>query len=89
MPIQGVLRRVKAISAGTYARSTMLIGIIGVVVVPLVLIAIGGRDLNTLSQPGLAWYFLGVALMLLGGVGYGYFKFKHKARTLSINSRRR
>jgi len=89
MSIQGALRGMIAISAGTYARLAILTGIIVVVVAPLVLVAIGGQDLNTLSQPGLAWYFLGIGLMLLGGIGYGFFKFKRKAHNLSINSRRR
>lgn len=89
MPMQGVLRGIRAISAATYVRSAIFTGIIIVVVAPLVLLAIGGRDLNTLSQPGLVWYFLGVGLMLLGGIGYGLFKFTRKAHNLSINSRRR
>jgi hypothetical protein len=89
MPIQGVLRGIKAISASTYVRAAILTGIIIVMVTPLVLLAVGGRDLNTLSQPSLVWYFLGVGLMLLGGIGYGFFKFTRKAHNLSINSRRR
>ena len=89
MPIQGVLRGIKAISASTYVRSAILTGIIIVMVAPLVLLAVGGRDLKTLSQPGLVWYFLGVGLMLLGSIGYGFFKFKRKAHNLSINSRQR
>jgi hypothetical protein len=89
MSIQSILHGTKEIIAGIQARSAILIGFIGAMVVPLVLLAIGGRDLNNLSQPGLAWYFLGVVLMLLGGIGYGFFKFKHKIRYLSIKSRRR
>lgn len=89
MPIQGILRGIQAISVGIYVRAAILLAIIGVVVAPLVWLADGGHDLNTLRQPGLSWYFLGIALMLLGGIGYGFFNFKRKASALSINSRRR
>jgi hypothetical protein len=62
-----------------------LIMFIGVVVGPLMLFVIGGRSLNTLGEPGLAWSSLAITLLLLISIGVGISMFGRVARALSIS----
>ena len=51
-------------------------GLVGVVVGPFVLLAIGGRDSSTPNAPNLPWYFLAIVLVLvlvIVGVGFVLF----------------
>ena len=92
MSVQNVLRRFKATSAGQFPRSVFLMMFIGVVVGPLVLFALGGRNPNTLGQHGLVWSLLGITLLLLISVGGGFWLFRresHVGKDLSINPKSR
>ncbi len=46
-------------------RVALLLGLIGAVVGPFVLLAIGGNDKSNSTQPNLPWYFLVIVLLLL------------------------
>ena len=92
MSIQNVLRRLTATSAGQFPRSASLVMFIGVVVGPLVLFVVGGRNPNTLGQYSLAWSFLASALLLLVSVGGGCWMFRRESDTgkaLSISPKYR
>jgi hypothetical protein len=92
MSIQDVLQRLKPTSAGRFRHTAFLIMFIGVVVGPLVLFVIGGRNPAALGQHGLAWPFLAIALLLFISVGGGFLRFRRESRAtkdLSINRERR
>jgi hypothetical protein len=72
MSIQDVLLKLKATSTGRFRRTALLIMFVGVVAGPLVLLALGGRIPNAPDQPGLAWSFLAITLLLLMGIGGGF-----------------
>jgi hypothetical protein len=61
---------------------------IGAVAGPLVLLVVGGRDSKTLSESGLAWSFLAIALLLLMGLGAGFSMFRRESRVPSISPTR-
>ena len=65
MLVQDYLRDLKAALGDWLLGLKFLIMFIGAVVGPLVLLVVGGRDSKTLSEPGLAWSFLAIALLLL------------------------
>jgi len=61
---------------GVFDRIALVAGLVGVVVGPFVLLAIGGRDPSTPNAPGLPWYFLVIVLVLvlvIVGVGFVLF----------------
>lgn len=74
---------------GVFDRIALLIGLLGAVVGPFVLLALGGRDPNNPGQPDLPWYFLVIVLLVvLGIVGIGFFMFTRgyrDAEDISIN----
>ena len=84
MFIQDDLREFKAASGDWFPSLKFLTMFIGVVVGPLVLLAVGGRDSNTLWETGLAWPFLAIALLLLISLGVGFSMFRREARAPSI-----
>jgi hypothetical protein len=88
MLVQDFLRDLKANSGNWFPGLKYLIMFIGAVVGPLVLLVVGGRDSKPLSETGLAWSFLAIALLLLTGLGAGFSMFRRGARYPSINSRR-
>jgi hypothetical protein len=88
MFIQEVLWNIKSVSGGWFSNLKFLIMFIGVVVGPLALLAIGGRDSNALSETGLAWSLLAIALLLLISLGAGFSMFMRGARFPSIGPRR-
>jgi hypothetical protein len=88
MLIQDYLQDLKAVSGDWLPRLKFLIMFIGTVVGPLALLVVGGRDSKTLSETGLAWSFLAIALLLLIGVGAGCSMFRRVARFPSIGPRR-
>jgi hypothetical protein len=58
---------------GGFDRIALLGGLVGAVVLPFILLAIGGRDPNAPNAPGLPWYFLLIVLVLvLVIVGAGF-----------------
>ncbi len=85
MFIQDNLRGLQAASGDWFPILKFLIMFTGVVVGPLVLFAVGGRDSNTLWESGLAWTFLAIALLLLISLGVGLSMFRREARILSIS----
>jgi hypothetical protein len=88
MFIQDDLRDLKAVFGDWFPSLKFLVMSIGVVVGPLLLLAVGGRDLTPLWETGLAWSFLSIALLLLISPGAGFLMFKRKARIPSISPKR-
>jgi hypothetical protein len=88
MFIQDDLRDLKAASGDRLPSFKFLIMFIGAVVGPLVLVVFGGRDSGALSEIGLAWSFLVIALLLLISLGVGFSMFRRGTKFPSINSRR-
>jgi hypothetical protein len=88
MLVQDYLRDLKAVSGDWLPSLKFLIMFIGAVVGPLVLLVVGGSDSKTLSEDGLAWSFLAIALLLLMGAGAGFSMFGRGARFLSISPKR-
>jgi hypothetical protein len=88
MLVQDYLRDLKAVSGDWLPSLKFLIMFIGAVVGPLVLLVVGGSDSNALSEDGLAWSFLAIALLLLTGAGAGFSMFGRGASFLSINPKR-
>jgi hypothetical protein len=84
MFIQGVLQDLKAASGDWFPNLKFLTMFIGAVIGPLVLLVIGGRDSGTLSEIGLVWSFLAIALLLLISLGAGFSMFRREARVPSI-----
>ena len=78
-------RELKTASGKWFHSSKFFIMLIGVVVGPLVLLVIGGRSLNTLGEPSLAWSSLAITLLLLISIGVGISMFGRVARDLSIS----
>jgi len=78
---------------GVFDRVALLVGLIGAVVGPFVLLAIGGRDPSNPSQAGLPWYFLVIVLLIvLVIIGVGFFMFARESRDseeISINPEHR
>ena len=90
MSIEDALRGLKVTLADSVPRFASLIMLIGVVVVPLLVFAIGGRNANIPEQPALAWSFLAIALLLIVAVGGGFLMFRREpavAKDLSISPR--
>jgi hypothetical protein len=74
---------------GKLDRAALLLGLIGAVVGPFVLLAIGGRDPGRPDQPNLPWYFLAIVLVLvlvIVGVGFVLFtRESHYEEEISIS----
>jgi hypothetical protein len=87
MLVHDYLRDLKAASGDWLLGLKFLTMFIGAVVGPLVLLVVGGRDSKTLSESGLAWSFLAIALLLLISLGAGFSMFRREARVPSINSK--
>ena len=88
MLIKEYLLDLKAVTGDWLPRLKFLIMFIGTVVGPLVLLALGGRESKALSETGLAWSFLAIALLLLISLGAGFSMFRRVARFPSIGPRR-
>ena len=61
---------------GVFDRIALVVGLVGAVVGPFVLLAVGGRDSSNPSAPNLPWYFLAIVLVLvlvIVGVGFVLF----------------
>jgi MFS family permease len=61
---------------GVFDRIALVVGLVGAVVGPFVLLAVGGRDSNNPNAPNLPWYFLAIVLVLvliIVGVGFVLF----------------
>ena len=89
MFMQDNLRELKTTVIDKFPRFKFLIMFSGVVVGPLVVFALAGRDPNVLGQPNLVWSFLAIAVLLLIGIGSGLMRFRskfHVAEGLSISA---
>lgn len=65
---------------GVFDRIALAAGLVGVVVGPFVLLAIGGRDPSNPNAPNLPWYFLAIVLVLvLAIVGAGFVLFTRES----------
>lgn len=66
---------------GVLDRVALLIGLIGAVVGPFVLLAVGGSDPNNPGRPNLPWYFVVIVLgVVLAIVGAGFLMFMRGSR---------
>jgi hypothetical protein len=88
MLVRDYLWDLKAASGDMAPGLKFLIMFIGAVAGPLVLLVVGGRDSKTLSESGLAWSFLAIALLLLVSLGAGFSMFMREARVHSISPKR-
>ena len=81
--------RVKMPREGMLDRVALVIGLLGAIVGPFVLLAIGGRDPNRPDQPNLPCYFLAIVLILvlvIVGVGFVLFtRESHYDEEISIS----
>jgi hypothetical protein len=67
---------VKVPQEGALDRVAILVGLVGAVAGPFVLLALGGADPTNPSQPNLPWYFLVIVILLvliIVGVGFVLF----------------
>jgi MFS family permease len=66
---------------GVLDRIALLIGLVGAIVGPFVLLAIGGNDPNNPNETNLPWYFLVIVLVIvLAIVGVGFLMFTRDSR---------
>jgi MFS family permease len=74
---------------GRFDRIALLVGLIGAVVGPFILLAVGGRGTRETGQPELPWYVLAIVLVvLLVIVGVGFVMFtreSHYEEEISIS----
>jgi len=71
---------VKVPQEGVFDRIALVAGLIGAVVGPFVLLALGGRDPSSPNAPILPWYFLAIVLVLvLVIVGAGFVLFTRES----------
>lgn len=84
---------VKVPQEGVLDRIALLIGLVGAIVGPFVLLAIGGRDPKNPNETNLPWYFLVIVLVVvLAIVGVGFLMFtrdSHDAEDISISPEHR
>ena len=77
---------------GIVDRVALVVGLLGAIVGPFVLLAVGGREPGS-NQPALPWYFLGIVLVLvLIIMGVGFFMFtreSHHEEEISISPEQR
>ena len=72
--------RVKVPQEGVLDRVALLIGLVGAVVGPFVLLAVGGNDPSNPNQANLPWYFLVIViLVVLAIVGVGFVLFTRES----------
>jgi MFS family permease len=72
---------VKVPQEGVLDRIALLIGLVGAIVGPFVLLAIGGSDPNNPNETNLPWYFLVIVLVIvLAIVGVGFLMFTRESR---------
>ncbi|HXG67908.1 MAG TPA: hypothetical protein VNO70_22605 [Blastocatellia bacterium] len=84
---------VKVPQEGALDRVALLLGLLGAVIGPFVLLAVGGRDPANPNQPNLPWYVLAIVLLvLLALIGVGFVMFTrehHEGEEISISPERR
>jgi hypothetical protein len=78
---------------GVFDRIALALGLIGAIVGPFILLAVGGRDPSNPNQPGLPWYFLVIVLVLvlvIIAVGFLLFaRVSQEGEEISISPDRR
>ncbi len=81
--------RVSAPRESMLDRTALILGLIGAVIGPFILLAISGGDPTNPNQPNLPWYFLLIVfILLLVIVGAGFIMFtrvSHYEEDISIN----
>lgn len=80
------LREVGILPIGSFPRIAFLVMFSGVVIAPLILFAIGGRDTHLANQPSILWSLLVILLFLLLSVGAGILRFMIGFRPVMDNS---
>jgi hypothetical protein len=77
MSIQTSIQKLKVTSIGSLPRFLIMFTL--VVAGPLVLMVIGGYNLNILGQANIAWSFLAIALLIFISIGGGFLLFRRKS----------
>ena len=71
---------------GVLDRVALLIGLLGAIIGPFVLLAISGSDPNNPNETNLSWYFLVIVLVvLLAIIGVGFLMFAREPHTEDIS----
>ena len=78
MFVQDNLQTPKVISDVNFPNTILFMMFTGVVIVPLILLAIGGWVPITLRQSGLVWTLPAIAILLLISAGTGLMMFRSK-----------
>jgi hypothetical protein len=86
MTIQSVLQELKDVCDSPSMRAGFLTIFACVVVGPLLVFVIGGRNSNLEAQPGLVWLFLAIALLVMVGIGGGFLMFRRESHPARDNS---
>lgn len=89
MIVHNAMWNLKAVIAGLYQRRVFFAIFIGVVAGPLALVAIIGPTTQAREPPGLIWFFITVALLLVIGTGIGLSVFRREATALSVTLNQR
>lgn len=76
MTIQSVLHELNDARSSLFVRVGFLIIFMCVVVGPLVVFVLGGRNASLTTQPGLVWFFLAIGALLAGGISGGSLMFR-------------
>ena len=85
MSIQSIVRELKASSGGPLPRAAFLTIFACVVATPFVIFILGGRSSNISGQPGSAWSFALIALLLITSVGLALWMFRQEAKLATIS----
>ena len=66
---------------GLFDRIARALGLLGAIVGPFILLAVGGHDPDNSTRPGLPWYFLTIVLVLvLVIIGVGFVRFARESQ---------
>jgi len=79
MSIEDFTQTLKTASS---TRTAAIIGIIGVIALPIAMMAFGGREANRV--PWFIWVIVSLVLLLVIGTGYYLFTRTHDGKDISI-----
>jgi len=66
---------------GIFDRIALALGLLGAIVGPFILLAVGGHDPDNSNRPGLPWYFLTIVLVLvLVIIAVGFVRFARESQ---------
>lgn len=86
MFIQDALLALGGVIKDKFPRLKFLIMFATVVIAPLILLVVAGRDNNLVNQPSIFWPIVAIILFLLISIGVGIFLFKQGGNASDDNS---